>query len=292
MTPSISHRLSGLPGTLNGTPACLLADSGSGFNVVTKSYALKHCMQIDMNVRDISDTIPIANGNSLHIIGRTVAEWSFRDSPDYIHYIDFEVVSKCIQDVIVGYDFLQKTGSFEEQKKSRFREMQFSRENGLLMNRIGIVHHRLPILARPWGRSYWAHMQAFPDTGAQGNIMSAASVHVYSLTVRDSDTVFVFPDGTEEKSLGRVKLQLSFGRERPPITTFFEIMRHCPHDVILGHDFVFNNHVYSDHAHLLKEASSDGSLNLITLRQKKPKHPITEGLDCEMIVKWTLLMCW
>lgn len=273
----ISYGLSGLPGTLNGIPACLLADSGSDFNIITLACALTYHMKINTSTRD-ADTIPIANGSELQIIGRTVAEWRFGDSPNQIHHIDFEIVLQCTQNAIVGYDFLLKTGSFEKQKKSRFCGMPCSRANGLLIYRIGTVHHRLTMLARPYGERDWNHMQAFPDSGAQGNIMSVASVHLYGLTVGGSDTVFIFPDGTELNSLGRVKMQLSLGRDGTPITTIFEIMRRCPHDVILGHDFVFDNHVYSDHAHLLTEACSKGRLNLVGLKRHKQNRLITEGL--------------
>jgi len=269
----ISYGLSGLSGTLNGIPAILLADSGSDFNIITLACASTYYMEINTSTRD-ADTIPIANGSELQIIGRTVAEWIFGDSPDQIHLIDFEVVLQCTQNAIVGYHFLQKTGSFEKQKKSRFCRMPCSRANGLLVYRIGAVYHRLTMLARPYGERDWNYLQAFPDSGAQGNIMSAASVHVYGLTIRSSDTVFIFPDGTEQKSLGRVKMQLSLGSDGAPITTIFEIMRRCPYDVILGHDFVFDHHVYSDHAHLLMEANSKGRLNLIATGNRS----LTEGL--------------
>ncbi|KAF8541276.1 hypothetical protein BDD12DRAFT_829956 [Trichophaea hybrida] len=272
-------RKSGFQGTLNGISALILTDSGSEINLITQKRALQHRLSIDKS-KKYTRKVRLANGGFLKIIGRATAEWGFEDSSGFIHHITFDVVAQCTNDIIVGHNFLQETCSFEERNKHRFIEIpRCMTGNQLFINSIGVSHHRLPILARA-SEHRRIQVDAIPDTGAEGNIISAAYVRKHRLRVYKTNKIFIFPDGTMQDSLGRVKLDVSFGNNpMQPVTTYFEVMRQCVHGAILGHDFVFDNNVYADNAPCLVETTGDFEFNLVDIAEKpEPNGMISEAL--------------
>jgi len=263
------HQSSGLQGRLNGHSALALADSASWANVMTEAYASKNNFLIDSSPQNVKD-VPMATG-SLRIIGKVTVEWTFEDEPDQAYIIDFDVALKSVYDIILGYPFLQKTKSLNEYKHKLVPMPQCRpRGNILCINNIGDLYQKLPMMARAPGRSRKFRMQGLPDTGAEGEVMSEAYARKNNLKLLRSDTKFLLPDGTLVDSIGRVCLFLSFD-DKPgnPIPTYFEVMRDCRHEVILGHNFVFEHRIFSDNVHRLVNIIGQIGLNLIIFFRKR-----------------------
>jgi hypothetical protein len=263
------HQSSGLQGRLNGHTAFALADSASWANVMTEAYASKNNFLIDRSPQNIKD-VPMATG-SLRIIGKVTVKWTFEDEPDQAYIIDFDVALKSVYDIILGNPFLQKTKSLDEYKY-RLVQMPQCQPGGniLCINNIGDLYQKLPMMARVPGRSRKFRMQGLPDTGAEGEVMSEAYARKNNLKLLRSDTKFLLPDGTLVDSIGRVCLFLSFEDEPGnPIPTYFEVMRDCRHEVILGHNFVFEHRIFSDNMHRLVNIIGQIGLNLIIFFEKQ-----------------------
>ncbi|KAF8253787.1 hypothetical protein K440DRAFT_656956 [Wilcoxina mikolae CBS 423.85] len=265
----IRRRRSGLNGKLNGHPALALADSASWSNVMTKAYASRHNFLIDRSHQNIKD-VPMATG-SLHIIGKVTVEWTFEDEPDNTYIIDFDVASKSVHDIILGKSFLQKTKCLDEYDY-RLVPMPSCRpgRNILGINSIGELNQKLPMMARVPGQSRNFRMQGLPDTGAEGEVISEAYARKNNLKIKTSDTKFELPDGTIVNSIGRVRLDLSFEDEPGNcISTYFEVMRDCRHEIIFGHSFVFKHRIFSDNVHRLVNTIGQLGLNAITFLKKR-----------------------
>ncbi|KAF8242177.1 hypothetical protein K440DRAFT_639419 [Wilcoxina mikolae CBS 423.85] len=251
---------------LNGIASVIFADSGSESNFMTISYVTQNNISINKSP-EYHRTLPFANGKFFRVIGKATAKWMFHDDPTP-RDVDFEVVTKCIHSVMFGNPFLQKTKSFLQKYKHRLVDMGRSlKKNIRYVNSIGSVTQYLPVLAT--GKNHTMRLEALPDTGAEGNVISELCFRRSGLRLEQSEVAFMFPDGSIEESLGRVRLRVSFEDEPIKSTyTYVEVMRGCQQDAILGHDFVFDNKVYSDNMHRLVETAAEIGLNLVIFVEK------------------------
>lgn len=274
------RKSTGLQGLLNGQDAAIFADNGSEINIITEQFAAQYKILIDRSSKH-RRRIPLANGKFFHIIGKATAIWAFKDDPTKRYEIEFEVALKCIHGAILGNEFLNQTESLKKKLEHRLVDMgqRYLKPVYLSICNIGTPHKRLPLLVRGKNRARAIRMQALPDIGAEGNILSEALARRNGFRFEKTDTEFMFPDGTIERSLGRVRLEFSF--EGSPalksISALFEVMRDSQHEAILGHDFVFDHGIYEDNnAYRLVDVVSHFGLNLVKLvTGNKP-----EGMYC------------
>jgi len=227
----------------------------------------------------------MATGKSFPIIGKATVKWKFEDKPHHAYIIDFDVVSNCVHDFILGKPFLKKTKCLSKYA-SQLVEMPpcLPGRNVLPINNIREVHQNLTVLARTPGRSCIFRMQSLPDTGSGGETMSEAYARKNNLGLEASDTKFLLPDRTLVDSVGRVRLDLSFEDEpRNRIHTFFEVMGDCHYEVIFGHNFIFRHHIFLENVHRLVNSIGRICLNaIIFLRKQKnagmsSESPFTRG---------------
>ncbi|KAF8242082.1 hypothetical protein K440DRAFT_674447 [Wilcoxina mikolae CBS 423.85] len=261
------HRQTGVRGSLNGVNTDIFADSGSASNIITESFASEHGISIEKS-EQCRRKIRFSNGKVFRVIGKATASWKFVDDP-VPHNVTFDVVSKCIHRVLFGNPFLQKTQSLTKRFAHRLVEMSNRLgKNILSISNIGTIHQRLPVIAH--GKLQSMRMEALPDTGAEGNIISEECFRRSGLNLEPTDTEFMFPDGTVQPSLGRVRMELSF-EDNPAERSYayFEVMRGCQHDMILGHDFVFENDVYEDDMSRLVDAAAEMGINLVIFIKAK-----------------------
>ncbi|KAF8541763.1 hypothetical protein BDD12DRAFT_878042 [Trichophaea hybrida] len=132
----------------------------------------------------------------------------------------------------------------------------------LSVSNIGTIHLQLPVIA--YGKHQSMLISALPDTGAEGNIISEERFRRSRLILEPTNTAFMFPDETVERSLCRVRMRLSFEHNSAErICAFFDVMRRCQHDMILGHDIVFENDVYEDDMTRLVDTAAEMGINLV-----------------------------
>jgi hypothetical protein len=126
-------------------------------------------------------------------------------------------------------------------------------------------------------------INALPDTGAGGNVLSDSFAYRKGLQLEKSGTIFLFPDGTMERSLGRTWLFLSF-KDNPGKGSYvdFEVMRGCQQEAIVGHDFLFENRIYSDELHPLVDEILLASVgfNLVTFLKNKGMITFSRSIGC------------
>lgn len=95
---------------------------------------------------------------------------------------------------------------------------------------------------------------ALPDTGAERNIMSIAFAKKFGFWIDNSEThSFVLPNNKTTKSLGTVTEPYYFEEEAEPHTVKFDILRHPPHDLILGDLFLSRTETLTTNSHRLQK---------------------------------------
>jgi len=277
---------SGLQGCLDGHQSLVLADSGSERNIMREDYARRRGYTIDNSPQTRTKVKLPQNGKYLHIIGRTTASWAFEENRSQVYRLDFDVVSNCVHDLIIGNQFLDQTKTLTEYKH-RLVAMppRFPGRNRLSINSIGASHQTLPMLVRgDWGGEIRA--DCLPDTGAEGEVISEAFVRKNKLRLEHSDTTFEFADGTTDDSLGRVYLDMSFENEPDKrISTYFEVMRGSQYDIILSHQFVFQHRIFSDKVHSFVNVIGKLGLNVISFLRGWKKDTGTV-YEASLIVRW------
>jgi len=265
------YQRSELLGSLDGHPVRALADSGSCSNIMSEDYASRNNLLIDRRQKNIK-VLPMVTGKPLLTIGSVKVVWEFQDEPDRTYTIYFDVASKFFRDILLGKSFLQETKSLNECSYRLVPTQPHPpASNTLSINNIGESHQTLPMVAGLPGQSLGLPVKSLPDTGSEGDVMSLEFALKNNLELEASDTKFLLPDGTIEDSMGCVRLDLSFvGEPENRISTYFEVMRDCRHEIILGHDFVLKHHIFSDNVHRLIDTIGQIGLNsIILLRTRK-----------------------
>jgi hypothetical protein len=201
------------------------------------------------------------------------------------YVVEFNVVSKLVHRLVFGNPFLQETELLKEKFKHRLVSMPklFNRCMAPV-NKIGTLRHRIPMLANSGVRTM--EIRALPDTGAGGNFLSDSFVCRKGLQLEKSDIFFLFPDGTMERSLGHTRLFLSF-IDNPGEGSYvdFEVMEGCQEEAILGHDFIFENRIYSDKMHMMVDESerASGGFNLVICVRIEGTTNLPRSIDCAVL---------
>jgi hypothetical protein len=96
-------------------------------------------------------------------------------------------------------------------------------------------------------------VSAIPDTGAQGNFVSANIIKrlgVWSQPTLESERVFKLANGRPVSTRGQVQLGWSFEGEASSIyNVTFNILENCPDDVILGNAFLQETLALTTYSH-------------------------------------------
>ena len=84
-----------------------------------------------------------------------------------------------------------------------------------------------------------AQVTAFPDTGAEKNVISLDFVVRNKLNIqRDSQLKFQLPTGKVSRSVGTAYLPWQFAGESKVFNVLFSVLPKCTHDVIIGGKFL------------------------------------------------------
>jgi hypothetical protein len=262
------RKRSGIRGRLNNYPVLAFADNGSEFNIITEKYASEHGFSIDRSPEHIR-AIPMATGKLFHFIGRVTVDFAFEDEPDVTRSVDFYVVIKCLHDVTLGDHFLRETKTLDVYPHRLVEMPPLTGSKILPIYNIGSPHRKLPLLVRSSRSGQKFSMDALPDMGAEGEVISEDYARKKRLKLQPSDTIFMLPDGTMIESRGRVQLDLSFVDEPTRrIRTSFEVMRGCRHEAILSHGFVFAHRLFSENIHRLVDTIGHLGLNGVTILKR------------------------
>ncbi|KAF8247931.1 hypothetical protein K440DRAFT_643380 [Wilcoxina mikolae CBS 423.85] len=129
--PNLTQRSSsGLRWWIHGCYDLVFADNGSERNIVRKDYALRRGIVIDMSPQACTKVPLPQKGKFLFIIGKaTLVSWDFEDNPSQVYHLDFDVVSNCVHDVIIGNQFLSQMGTLTDYNY-RLVAMPLHRGNG------------------------------------------------------------------------------------------------------------------------------------------------------------------
>ncbi|KAF2803329.1 uncharacterized protein BDZ99DRAFT_355545, partial [Mytilinidion resinicola] len=82
-------------------------------------------------------------------------------------------------------------------------------------------------------------ISAFPDTGAQKNVISLSYCRRLGLSIdKGSDLKFQLPSGGIVECIGSIRSRWKFANESKSTSLSFQVIADCTHDVILGGSFL------------------------------------------------------
>jgi len=94
------HRVAG---SINGTKAVALPDTGCVLNLLSLKYALDNDLEIAMK-EDHTGALQYADGSTEETIGHVTSTWAFQDDPEHPLTLQFEVLVNCRYDVVLGQE--------------------------------------------------------------------------------------------------------------------------------------------------------------------------------------------
>ncbi|OAA54184.1 Peptidase aspartic [Cordyceps fumosorosea ARSEF 2679] len=263
-------------GTLGRIPVRALPDWGSAVNAVSEAFARRHNLEIDTTTSVCS--IPLMGGNVAHSIGRVTGCFKFKGRGSSSHRCEFHVLRKSLHDVILGRAFLDET---ETLTLYSHRIVQVVRPCLRRGKRLFLLDNETPKAARIRCAVNGASASAFPDTGSDLMLVSGDfarrngfKVHrgkKYRSRVELIDGSTILTDGmvldaklqfdvpplpslheVDYDAYGSFLSGLSHltgrGRRASSMMTFIcdlHVVEDLPCDIILSHDFIFRNQVFS-----------------------------------------------
>jgi hypothetical protein len=220
----------------SATPVDALGDAGSNRNVMDEAYVRKHGYNIDHGAASI---VRVGQKN-VKTIG--VVNVSFRFREEAISYpLQFHVLSKCPQNVILGYPFLRLTKTLSN--ATNFARRVFNQ----IVTRASQYYDMLYIgdsgptfTGTIGGRPH----EALADTGSKVLIMDENFARSRGLLITDAEEYCIklrFADGSTARTSGMtrgVKWQFGLANEGKSFPLDFYILKDAPSDVILSENFL------------------------------------------------------
>ncbi|KAH7130597.1 hypothetical protein B0J11DRAFT_578121 [Dendryphion nanum] len=257
--------LKGTKGLLKQSSVIALCDTGAEKNFIAEATA----KEIGLCIEWLSDAdqpcCRLGNGKEIYGTGLINTTWLFQADRECKEYeITFNVLSDCIFDVMLGSDFLDKTGIMIEDHRWL---CPMPRARGApttsLVNLCGPPGRRLR------GTLESKECSALLDSGAEPNILSYEYVERRGWLPNmfagpESCRLLQFADGSTVFADGRLRLKWGFitqecgiAPENSNTYVDFDVLRGCPHDIILGIDFLDNTNAFTQHQDSFHEIIRD-----------------------------------
>ena len=224
-------------------------DTGAGQNVISE----RRRKELGLDIRLDPTTFPMGNSKKIFSPGTVEVPLAFEDDPSNILIIIAHVVHTFAYDLLLGNPFLQATKCLTK-FVHRFVPCLFSFNSMWSFNLLGETTQRfcghlgkgIPFLG-------------LPDIGSTRNVMNATWAMAQShtegfeiLTEPRNCGWILFPDGTEEATMGQAQTNITLpdGKVVPVV---FELLSNCHVPVVLGQDFIFDHDIYTKYAASLFE---------------------------------------
>lgn len=143
-------------------------------------------------------------------------------------------------DILEDYqNYLQLRSPVWSKKGSEIKKCENLRNARVVTSTVGTInpankrHYEVP------GNLNGAQVMAFPDTGAEKNIISLDFAIRNKLEIqRDSQLEFQLPTAKVSRSIGTAYLPWQFAGESKVFKVLFSVLPKCTHDVIIGGKFL------------------------------------------------------
>lgn len=292
-------------GSLNGIDIKALPDSGSAINAVSEQFARLNGLEIETTEQE---SIPLLGGHAAESIGRVVAQFKFKGETG-IHHLEFHVLRKSVQDVILGRSFLNKTKTFTKhahrivhcvrpciQRGNRLFLMdQAPRErircsvNGSAATAFPDTGSDLMLVSGDFARRNGFHIHRGKEYRTQIELIDGSTIRTDGM-VLDTELQFDIPTSSYELDYHHYdkyfsELSSLTRREgEPPKSTFIcdlHVVEDLPCDIILSNDFISQNKVFSRFKSLFYTEKSNSQMGsstslgrcLMFVRSKSGKIP-------------------
>ena len=235
-------------GYLNGTAVAFFPDNQSAHDIVSHDYAKRKHLEINNSNQGRLRT---ARGSQVNALGTIALTVRFaEESKEYIR--EFQVLPKCVHDIILGSPFLRLTQTF-----TKFRHRVVKKLRGTSMrHRVCLTGSSQEML------SGWANGQsilALPDTGSDICLMSLRYAQERGYHI-DTDLkhrkLLEFVDGSTAETFGRVEgFQWEFDRSDIHLhSPEVHVLENLQTDLLLGYEFLEDCDAFGTHEELFTEA--------------------------------------
>lgn len=281
------------PGTINGIPVDAMLDWGSSVEAVSEDFATRHRLEIESTPKR---RISLLGGHSVEVVGHVLGDFKFQNDEE-TYPLKFHVLRNIGIDVLLGRDFLDRTETFTKHLHrvvERVRPCVRKGKRLFLINEGPNEMIRCAINGQEAG--------ALPDTGSDLMLVSGAFVCRHKLQVhrekkyrRRVEIIVgstIWTDGMvlnarlefdvppidasreldyDQYLLHEAGLSSLIHHEMPsrPKVVFicdFHVIDDLPCDIILSHEFIMRNQVFTRFNHLFyldaEVPSSEDALDL------------------------------
>jgi hypothetical protein len=225
---------------IDGRETDCFPDTGAGANYISYKRVRQLGAQIDNSA---TGTVKTADGGVSKTLGTVLIPFAFRGESK-IYKLEFNVVRKCIRDIILGSPFLRVTETF-----TRFRHRVGRRLRNMFscqVRYLGAPQQQV------FGRLDGVPTSALPDTGSDIMLLDAeyARLRGYQIDKRHHhQRELEFADGSLGRTTGMIHdVQWSYDDSAEQIiTTHFYVLEKLECNVLLSYDFLESTRAFTDH---------------------------------------------
>lgn len=158
-----------------------------------------------------------------------------------------EILTRCVQIRDFGLSLLSSKEAFEIKRRENLRSARVVTSTVGKINPATKRHYEVP------GNLNGAQVTAFPDTGAEKNVISLDFAVRNKFDIqRHSQLEFQLPTGKASRSVGTAYLPWKFADEPKVFNILFSVLPECTHDVIIGGKFLSFTQTLTKFAHRIK----------------------------------------
>ena len=241
----------GLRVLIRGRKDSAFGDTGAGQNMISDHRREELGLEMSSN----PTSFPMGNSKRIFSPGTVKVPIAFEDDPTNIMTIVAHVVRTFAYDLVLGNPFLKATKCLKNYIH-RFVPCLFSLKSGWSMNLLGETTTRF---RGQLGKGI--EVLALPDIGSVRNVMNAdwameraTTGGIKILSRPENRGWIVLPDGTEEATVGQARTTMTLP-DGKVVLMVFELLPNCYAPVVLGQDFVFDQHIYTKYSGSLRELS-------------------------------------
>ncbi|KAF4636016.1 hypothetical protein G7Y89_g2060 [Cudoniella acicularis] len=245
----------GLKVLINNLKDSAFGDTGAGQNVISD----RRREELGLEIRPQPTYFPMGNSKKIYSPGTVELSLAFEDDPKNVMTIVAHVVHSFAYDLLLGNPFLQATQCLTK-FMHRFTTCLFSLVSKWSLNLLGETTHRFK---GTLGKG--VNVLGLPDIGSVRNVMDAkwaldmAQAGGFEILSQPENCGWiVFPDGTEEATVGQVNTSMTLD-DGKVVPLVFELLPHCHLPVIFGQQFVFDYNIYSSYSTSIIEFKSPDS---------------------------------
>ncbi|ORY70318.1 uncharacterized protein BCR38DRAFT_421760 [Pseudomassariella vexata] len=224
-------------GLINGVPIEANADTGSGFNAISKRLATSMNLTLEHGT---ARHVTLPSGRQMYSPGRITTQFSFLGEKK-VYMLSCLVLPMAEDSLLLGSRFLRLTETFSK-FKNRLKRI-YSHDGRLSLNLLGDEHDFVS------GYLNESQCLAIPDTGSDIMVISGAYAQECGLQIQRGarhKNLIRLIDGSEQLTDGIVNdLEWRFIWSETPIKCDFHVIDELPVNVILSSALVDERDVFA-----------------------------------------------